>query len=87
MENEILENKVIENEEQNVSLQADYYDYYYDRVLSNLNTISVNSNTIIQKQDITIERLDNCITFFSCTLFLLCLGFVLNVMRKMLDVG
>lgn len=85
VESEELDNtQEPEVQENEISSQIDYYDYYYDRVLNNLNTISTNSNTLIQNQEIIIDKLDVGLSFFKSIFFLISLWFVLNSMRKMI---
>lgn len=83
LENEIVEENVEQNE--GVSAMAyDYYDSYYESVLSNMETIKTNQETIIKNQEDIISQNTTRNLFSGATLFMICLFFIYYVIRKMI---
>lgn len=82
MEN-IEENEII-NKNDDIQPLYDYYDRYYENVLSTLNTINDNQKTIIVKQENIISESKTSNNFLGCCLFMICLFFIYYVLRKMI---
>lgn len=89
-ENEVLENVEIPvegNEElanDALAMAYDYYDRYYEQVLENMKTITDNQSTIIVQQEDVINQQKDLITFSSCTLFVIALILIYNLLRNMI---
>ena len=84
-ENEVIDLNLEENQEQQDEVQAyDYYDRYYESVLSNMETIKINQETIIRNQDTIIEQNKTSNLFSGSILFVICLIFIYYVLRKMI---
>ena len=47
---------------------------------------ALETNTVINNQDLVLEKLDKSNTFLSGIFFLICLWFILDFMRKMIEV-
>lgn len=89
LENEVIEEneEQIENtEEQQIEAQADYYDRYYENVLSNMTSIKINQETIIKNQERIIDQNKTSNLFSGATVFMICLFFIYYVLRKMIIV-
>ncbi len=89
-EDELIDLNLEENQEQNEEQQQeqvqayDYYDRYYEQVLSNMTTIKTNQETIIRNQDEIIEQNKTRNLFSGSILFMICLIFIYYVLRKMI---
>ena len=64
----------------------------FSTVLENITTVTnmqesaLETNTVINNQDLVLEKLDKSNTFLSGIFFLICLWFILDFMRKMIEV-
>lgn len=85
LENEIVEENIEQNEDVS-SIAYDYYDRYYESVLSNMETIKTNQETIIKNQDDIIFQNTTRNLFLGATVFMICLFFIYYVIRKMIIV-
>lgn len=55
--------------------------------IENINTETfLETNTVINNQDLILEKLDKSTTFLSGIFFLICLWFILDFMRKMMKI-
>lgn len=82
MDNEIVDieqDELNEIEEQDIDLQAvNYYDYYYETIISQQKDIINNQETLISQNNDITSILDNCSLSLSCISFLL--GVVISFM-------
>ena len=67
----------------NIALAYDYYDRYYENVLSKLDTIVVSEDTSIKNQEQIISKLDTVTLTFNTILFVILLWFLIDVIRHM----
>lgn len=84
MEIDNSENIIAEKENELVSY--DYTDRYYERILSDMENIKVNQETIIKNQDDIISKHSTSNLFSGATLFMICLFFVYYLVRNMIIV-
>ena len=91
MDNENISNTLNENLESsaddlNVSEKSlvDYYDYYYDKVLTGINDISLKEETIISKQDEGIKILNDMLSIDYCIVFVCCIFLLYFFLRNMI---
>lgn len=82
--NEIAENVTEELAVDSLAVTLDYYDRYYQDVLDNTNTIIVQQQSILDNQDNMIEQNDTLITLGYCTIFIISIVLIYNVLRNMI---
>lgn len=70
----------------NIALAYDYYDHYYDEVTKSLSEISSRENTIINNQEILIDKTHSLNTTCSCFTFIVTIIFVYTLIRNMIIV-
>lgn len=66
-----------------IALAYDYYDRYYENVLSKLDTIVVSEDTSIKNQEQIISKLDTVTLTFNTILFAILLWFLIDIIRHM----
>ena len=66
-----------------IALAYDYYDRYYENVLSKLDTIVVSEDTSIKNQEQIISKLDTATLTFNTILFVILLWFLIDIIRHM----
>ena len=66
-----------------IALAYDYYDRYYENVLSKLDTIVVSEDTSIKNQEQIISKLDTINLTFNTLLFTVLLWLLVDVIRHM----
>ena len=91
MDNNINEdvNDLQQNQNENIDIldevqPLDYYDRYYEQVLSNMNFIIEKQDTIISNQEICIKNYEDNLTLSSCMLFVFCVFLIYFLMRNMI---
>lgn len=70
----------------NIALAYDYYDQYYEKMLTNSNTIIANQETIINNQYDIGKQNDTVITGINVIIFLVVLYVIYQLLRNMIIV-
>lgn len=70
----------------NIAMQLDYYDRYYEDVLNHLENIETYQETIIDNQEIMITKFNTFDTYFGVVIFFIALIFIYNFIRNMITV-
>lgn len=75
----------IENDEQIDDIQSnDYYDYYYEKFLINMDNIITNQNTIMNNQETVISQNETNNLFICSVLFVFCIFIIYYLVRNMI---
>lgn len=94
-ENTINNNNIVSEEqdsttnlltEDSISVTLDYYDRYYDDVLSHLDNLETYQETIIDNQEIIITRCNDFGTFLGLIIIFIAFIFIYNFLRNMIIV-
>lgn len=64
-----------------------YYDYYYTQVLNKLDNIGTSQNTMINNEDLIIEKLDDNTTIFSCLTFTVIVFFIYIFIKDLMSLN
>lgn len=67
-----------------IAMQLDYYDRYYEDVLNHLEDLETYQETIIDNQETMITKFNTFDIFLSTIIFLITFIFVYNFLRNMI---